>query len=228
MNGAKRAAIAPGASSSGRLEEADMTSPGERAEALPPLVLIGDPRLAQPCAPVDPAEIPTLGFQEKLRLLFLGLKHHRANGIAAPQLGWFQRFLLMRDPSTRSLVTWINPVVSATTEQRHWTWEGCLSVPGMRAYIGRPAAVTVTGLDGNGAPLSREFGSWEAHLYHHEHDHLDGLLFTHRTEDPNHLVRAEEFERRHAWPPDWPAAAAREAPAREFPEGEDAYFEGVS
>ena len=43
-----------------------------------------------------------------------------------------------------------------------------------------------------------------------------------------HLVRAEEFERRHAWPPDWPAAGAREAPARGFPEGEDAYFEGMS
>ena len=29
------------------------------AQALPPLVLIGDPRLAQSCAPVDPAEIST-------------------------------------------------------------------------------------------------------------------------------------------------------------------------
>ena len=199
-----------------------------RAEALPPLVLIGDPRLAQPCAPVDPAEIPTPDFQEKLRLLLLGLKHHRANGIAAPQLGWFQRFLLMRDPATRSLVAWINPVASATIEERLWTWEGCLSVPGMKAYIGRPAAVTVTGLDGRGAPLSREFRGWEAHLFHHEHDHLDGLLLTHRAEDPNHLVQAEEFERRRAWPPDWPAPGARDAPVREFPEGKDAFFGGAA
>ena len=62
---------------------------------------------------------------------------------------------------------------------------------------------------------------------HHEHDHLDGLLFTHRAEDLNHLVRAEEFERRHAWPPDWPVSGARNAPVREFPEGGNAYFEGV-
>ncbi len=199
-----------------------------RTEALPALLLIGDPRLAQPCAPVDPAEIPTPNFQEKLRLLQFGLKHHRANGIAAPQLGWFQRFFLMRDPSTRSLVTWINPVISATTEKWLWTWEGCLSVPGMKAYIGRPAGVTVTGLDGCGATLSRELRGWEAHLYHHEHDHLDGLLFTHRAEDPNHLVSAEEFERRKTWPPDWPASGASNAPVREFPDGEDAYFEGVS
>ena len=115
------------------------------AQALPPLVLIGDPRLAQPCAPVDPAEIPTPDFQEKLRLLLLGLKHHRANGLAAPQLGWFHRFLLMRDPSTRSLVTWISPVVSATTGERLWSWEGCLSVPGMMAYIGRPGPASSKG-----------------------------------------------------------------------------------
>ena len=94
--------------------------------------------------------------------------------------------------------------------------------------MGRPTAGTGSGLDGKGGPLSRECRNWEAHVYHHENDHLDGLLFTHRAEDPNNLVRAEEFERRHAWPPNWPASGARNAPVREFPEGEDAYFEGVA
>jgi hypothetical protein len=28
------------------------------------------------------------------------------------------------------------------------------------------------------------------------------------------VVRAEELERRHEWPPDWPAPGARDAPIR--------------
>mgnify|MGYP002641457111 CR=1 FL=1 len=199
-----------------------MNNPDE--SELPPLVLMGDPRLSQPSAPVDPTEISTPAFQERLRVLKVGLKEHCANGIAAPQLGWFQRFLLMRDPSSKALVYWINPEVTTTTAEHHWAWEGCLSVPGFKAYIGRPAAVAVHGLDAQGTPLHREFRGWEAHLFQHEFDHLDGVLFPYRAGDPRHVVRVEEFAQRATWPKDWPAPGARDAEVRDFPEGEDAYF----
>ena len=66
---------------------------------LPPLVTLGNPRLSQPSMPVAVNQIVNDDFQSRLRTLRLGLEHHGANGIAAPQLGWFERYLLMRDPS---------------------------------------------------------------------------------------------------------------------------------
>lgn len=185
------------------------------AADLPPLVTLGDPRLAQPSAPVDPAEITSPAFQERLALLRVGLEHHGANGIAAPQLGWFERFFLMRDPGgTGSVVTWINPEIVQAGEELLWTWEGCLSVPGYKGYIARPTPLAVRGYDERGQAVSREFTGWEAHLFGHEYDHLDGVLFPYRAADPRHVVRAEELERRDTWPPDWPAPGARDAPIR--------------
>jgi peptide deformylase len=185
------------------------------AADLPPLVTMGDPRLAGVSAPVEPARIATPAFQRRLALLRVGLEAHGANGIAAPQLGWFERCFVMRDPSgSGALVTWINPEIVSAAPEQVWYWEGCLSVPGYKGLMGRSAAIAVRGLDAWGVPLSREFRGWEAHLFQHEFDHLDGILFPYRAADPRHVVRAEELERRGQWPPDWPAPGARDAPIR--------------
>ena len=182
---------------------------------LPNVLTLGHPRLAHPSVAVDLEDIKTDLFQERLALLERGLNRYGANGIAAPQLGWFQRFFLMRDPSgSGALVYWINPELEILDSALVWYWEGCLSVPGLKAYVGRPRAIKVDGYDRYGRPLSREFRDWEAHLYQHEHDHLDGILFPYRVADPRHMVTADELKQRDRWPDDWPVAGAREAPIR--------------
>jgi len=184
-------------------------------DPIPPIVTLGNPRLAAPSAPVDPAAIDTEAFQIRLATLRQALSVHGANGIAAPQLGWFERYFVMRDPSgSGALLHWINPVIEMMSDERIWYWEGCLSVPGYKAYIGRSAAVAVRGLDDRGRGFSREFRGWEAHLFQHEYDHLEGLLFPYRVADPRHVVTAEQLEQRRAWPADWPAPGGRDAPVR--------------
>ncbi|MDP6411342.1 MAG: peptide deformylase [Arenicellales bacterium] len=182
---------------------------------MPEVLTLGHPQLAEPSVPVDLEDITTTLFQERLVLLETGLNHHGANGIAAPQLGWFQRFFLMRDPSgSGALVYWINPQLTILDPAPVWYWEGCLSVPGLKAYVGRPRAIKVDGFDRYGRPLSREFADWEAHLYQHEHDHLDGILFPYRVADPRHMVTADELAQRDRWPDSWPVVGARDAPIR--------------
>ena len=123
---------------------------------LPPLVTLGNPRLSQPSMPVAVNQIVNDDFQSRLRTLRLGLEHHGANGIAAPQLGWFERYLLMRDPSNGGdLIYWINPQLKILSADLVWYWEGCLSVPGIKAYVGRPSAVSVAGFDENGEVIER-------------------------------------------------------------------------
>ena len=184
-------------------------------DELPEVLTLGHPQLAQSSIAVDLEDINKVLFQERLALLERGLNHYGANGIAAPQLGWFQRFFLMRDPSgSGALVYWINPELEILDSALVWYWEGCLSVPGLKAYVGRPRAIKVDGYDRYGRPLSREFRDWEAHLYQHEHDHLDGILFPYRVADSRHMVTTDELKHRDRWPDDWPVAGAREAPIR--------------
>ena len=182
---------------------------------LPEIVTLGNPRLARPSEPVDLDQVETAAFQKQLDLLQVGLEHYGANGIAAPQLGWFQRFFLMRDPRGSSdLVYWINPEVRVLDDEPVWYWEGCLSVPGLKAYVGRPRAIAVDGFDRNAKALHWDLEDWGAHLFQHEFDHLDGILFPDRVADPRHIVTAKELDRRDQWPDDWPCAEARDAPIR--------------
>jgi peptide deformylase len=66
--------------------------------------------------------------------------------------------------------------------------EGCLSFPGVRSDVTRPAAVRVRAQSLDGKMLEFEAGGLLARAIQHEHDHLNGILFIDR-------VSAAERER---------------------------------
>lgn len=202
----------------------DAQSPPERGadlggRDLPRLVTIGHPRLALPSAPVPIRQIATPEFVARLETLADAMDVYQGIGIAAPQIGWFERFFVMvrfgeeadQDEEQEGLLDfWINPEITAYSDDDTWAWEGCLSVPGLRGWIRRPAAVAVRGYNEWGEPISREYAGWDARLFQHEYDHLDGMLFPYRAVDPRHVVMLEHLAQRDAWPDDWPAPGARD------------------
>ncbi len=186
---------------------------------LPPLVTLGDPRLALPSAAVPLEEIPTAEFQARLERLAGAMAAYEGIGIAAPQLGWFERFFLMKEETgedeqsqQREPVAWINPEIVSFSQMECWAWDGCLSVPGLLGWIRRPAAVAVRGYDARGEATGVAYGGWAARVFQHEFDHLDGMLFPYRAADTRHLVMTEALDSREDWPEDWPAAGARDTP----------------
>jgi peptide deformylase len=58
--------------------------------------------------------------------------------------------------------------------------ERCNSVPGIRVDIERPESVEVWGVDTNGRQINFRCGGLLARAVQHEHDHLQGILFTDR------------------------------------------------
>jgi peptide deformylase len=190
-------------------------------EGIPPLVTLGHPRLAQPSALVPVGSIRKAAFQERLAVLQRAMVEYAGLGIAAPQIGWFERFFLMKlvppgpaedEDAEPELLAWINPEIVGSSPEHNWAWEGCLSVPGLRGWIRRPAAVAVRGRNAQGERVSREYTGWPARVFQHEYDHLDGMLFPYRVLDPRHLVSSAEMLNKDAWPPDWPAPHAGATP----------------
>lgn len=186
---------------------------------LPALVTMGHPFLARPAVAVPVEEITGDAFHERLQVLHACMVEYMGIGIAAPQIGWWERFFLMvanvpgEDGRTEPMVeAWINPEITHASAERNWSWEGCLSVPGFRGWIARPAAVSVRGLNPMGEEVSRELTGYDARVFQHEFDHLEGMLFPYRAEDPRHIVTKEELENRDQWPADWPAPKARDTP----------------
>jgi peptide deformylase len=102
-------------------------------------------------------------------------------GLAANQVG-VQKRLFVYDIGDGPKAV-INPRIVESDGE--WTYEeGCLSVPGLSWDIVRPNRVHLVGLDLQGNELSIEADEYQARVFQHELDHLDGVLLVDRL-DPD-------------------------------------------
>jgi len=62
-------------------------------------------------------------------------------------------------------------------------WEGCLSIPGLRAMIPRWQWIRYRGQTPDGEWLEREAEGFHARVVQHEYDHLIGRLYPSRIRD---------------------------------------------
>ena len=102
-------------------------------------------------------------------------------GLAAPQVGHSIRAIVIdvdHDEDSgqgKNLIKLINPeIISATGSVE--SEEGCLSLPGIRDYVARAAAVTVKAIDPDEKEIKIEATDLLAACLQHEIDHLNGVL----------------------------------------------------
>lgn len=96
-------------------------------------------------------------------------------GLAAPQVGILKRIILV--DTGDEILELINPVITKQSGHQD-SFEGCLSVPGIRGHVDRPKKVTVQGYDREGNFMEYKAQDFVATIFCHETDHLEGILFT--------------------------------------------------
>jgi peptide deformylase len=85
----------------------------------------------------------------------------------------------------------VNPqIVRSSGEQLDW--EGCLSIPGYVAEVGRPAKVTVKARDRHGREFRVKGEELMARALQHEIDHLNGALYIDYLDVGDELVRVSD------------------------------------
>jgi peptide deformylase len=129
-------------------------------------------------------------------------------GLAAPQVHVPLRVVIFQAPGERSdpslaegenfdhtapLTVLINPEIAVMGPETEGGWEGCLSVPGLRGYVERPAHIRYRGFGLDGKILEREARGFHARVVSHECDHLDGRLYPGRMRDLSRLVFESEL-----------------------------------
>ena len=141
--------------------------------------LCGDLVLREKCAPVSDISRDILNAMDEMVKMM-----HAQNGVglAAPQVGFAQRFLVMMDPDTNTVYRMINPEIISRSDETCIMEEGCLSVLGadglpVYAKVKRPEAVEVKWTDENGKQNQARMSGTPARIVQHETDHLDGVLF---------------------------------------------------
>jgi peptide deformylase len=160
-----------------------MRLPGRYDGVARPIVTYGsDPVLHRRCAEVTE-------FDRDLRRLVLDMfaSMHAADGVglAANQIGVDARVFVIDCPDAAGddVVGYVvNPVLTlpgpvGDEPADEVTEEGCLSVPGPYAELGRAFRARVDGVDINGDPVSIEATGMAARCLQHEVDHLNGTVY---------------------------------------------------
>ena len=179
---------------------------------------MGHPVLLQRAQPVEDPGSPEI--RRLVADMFETMEDAAATGLAAPQVYVPLRLFVFRvtptrvtgepdDPPVGNRVL-INPVIEPVGEEMRLGWEGCLSIPGLRAVVPRHRRIRYRGVDVEGEPVAAEVGGFHAVVVQHEYDHLDGILYPMRMTDFRYFGFSEELARAEA-----EAAAMRAAQDRD-------------
>ncbi|MEY4747104.1 MAG: hypothetical protein RLZZ416_153 [Candidatus Parcubacteria bacterium] len=73
---------------------------------------------------------------------------------------------------------YINPVLTKMSRRRVDKHEGCLSIRGKWGEVPRAEKATIRAYDETGRIFTRGASGFLAHIFQHEMDHLEGILYT--------------------------------------------------
>lgn len=167
---------------------------------------MGHPVLAQAAAPVPDPRAPEI--QRLINDMIETMMDADGAGLAAPQVHVPFRLVIFQAPDERAdselseeerfdhtapLTVLINPEITVLDETPEGGWEGCLSVPGLRGWVERPAHIRYRGLGADGQVIERTARGFHARVVQHEVDHLDGRLYPSRMRDLSRLIFESEI-----------------------------------
>ncbi len=168
--------------------------------AIHKVLRMGEPGLLQISKPVT--DFNTAHLDQLLVDMWDTMQATNGAGLAAPQIGINLRVVIFgfdnnpRYPDALDIPTTvlINPEIYIIGDEMEESWEGCLSLPAMRALVPRYKNIRYSGYDANGQPFTREVTGFHARVVQHECDHLDGILYPQRITNMQSFGFREELE----------------------------------
>jgi peptide deformylase len=139
-----------------------------------------DPELLKVAAPVTAFDA---ALAERVEEMFTVMYEEHGVGLAAPQVGWGERVLVLNPSGARKEAAGALAVVNPRLLKR-WgkarAEEGCLSFPEIFVEVERPSGIRLAYSDLQGRAHEQDFTDFPARILQHELDHLDGVLLYHR------------------------------------------------
>ena len=117
-------------------------------------------------------------------------------GLSANQIGFPYRLFVAEVPgrdNQSKFYAVFNPDIEVVKRAGIFQLEeGCLSVPELRGTVKRAHEVKLSGLDKNGKSLKIRAWGMLAHVFQHEVDHLNGILFNDKAEETHKVLKDEK------------------------------------
>ena len=158
------------------------------------IIQAGEPVLRQVSRALAAAEIVLPATQQLIEDMRETMRKAPGVGLAAPQIGLPLQLAVIEDrpeylkdvaPERLAererkpvpFLVLINPRIVEHSKDTAEFYEGCLSLPGFSALVGRSRGVTVEYTDEHAQPKRIEARGWFARILQHEIDHLQGRLY---------------------------------------------------
>ena len=152
------------------------------------IIIEGDPMLRKKSKPVREVNDH---IREIMNDMVETMRDHSGVGLAAPQVGIMRR-MFVAEPVPDEVYYMINPEMTEQDGTQSGE-EGCLSIPDLEGIVERPQHIRIKALDMNGDEQEYEFEGFEATVFCHEYDHLDGILYPDIAKE---MMTAEEYAER--------------------------------
>lgn len=159
-----------------------------------PVLTYPHPFLKTKC---EEADVTAPDLQDRLGDLRDTMEAHPGCvGLAAPQIGWMVRAMVVDTSRSRranenhGFLCLVNPAVLEATQWKV-SREGCLSFPNLLANVKRAQKLRLKALDEKGATVEITAVGFEAVALQHELDHLDGIVFLDRVRSTKDLIERQ-------------------------------------
>ena len=152
-----------------------------------PIVQEGAKVLREVAKPVLKKDFGSLKLKNLIQKMSKALAREQFGvAIAAPQVGQSLRLFIVAGRSFKNEddaeappnMVFINPEIIRLSRKKKEMSEGCLSVRGRYGTVLRHEKASVKAYDSNGKLFTYHATGLVAHIFQHECDHLDGILYT--------------------------------------------------
>jgi peptide deformylase len=148
-------------------------------------------------------DVKSKEIEELIDDLILTCRATQGVGIASPQIGVSKRIFIMasqpnkRYPNAPKMQpkAIINPEILSYGNEVEKDWEGCLSLPNVRATVPRATKIEVRYTTAKGEEVQEVLEGFLARIFQHEFDHLNGKVFIDRVESTLDIVMEREYRR---------------------------------
>lgn len=148
-------------------------------------------------------DISSPQIQNLLEDMLYCVKKSKGVGLAAPQIFKSLQILVISSaPNERyphaplmQEEVMINPKILKKSKKKEKAWEGCLSIPGIRALVPRHRKIKVKYMTRYNEEKTVVFKGFIARVFQHEYDHLKGKVYLDRVENTKDIISEELYIR---------------------------------
>lgn len=145
------------------------------------------------------------GFQTLVDDMIDTMRAANGVGLAGPQVSESLRVAVVETlpevdeegndiEGTRELFVIANPEIVWESRDTVDGIEGCLSIPGYLGEVSRNSSIRMRAQDRHGNKIRLRLHDWDARIFQHEIDHLDGVLYIDRLTAPEKFWTEEEYQ----------------------------------